>query len=93
MHICRPGDPVNDVWSAIKKRCVKNTPVVDHHSIPIGILNAKDALQTLHGADELGAVAHVLNSRPCMTLGYRTPAEALNGLRKSGMIEGVAATG
>ncbi|NTA40573.1 IS30 family transposase [Agrobacterium salinitolerans] len=30
-----------------------------------------------HGADELTAVAHALNSRPRKTLGYRTPAEAL----------------
>jgi IS30 family transposase len=46
-----------------------------------------------HGADELRAVAHALNSRPRKTLGYRTPAEALDGLLKSDMIEGVAATG
>jgi IS30 family transposase len=46
-----------------------------------------------HGADELMAVAHALNSRPRKTLGYRTPAEALDGLLKSDMIEGVAATG
>ncbi|QTK82706.1 Transposase InsI for insertion sequence element IS30A [Agrobacterium tumefaciens] len=46
-----------------------------------------------HGADELTAVAHALNSRPRKTLGYRTPAEALDGLLKSDMIEGVAATG
>lgn len=46
-----------------------------------------------HGADELSAVAHALNSRPRKTLGYRTPAEALDGLLKSDMIESVAATG
>jgi len=46
-----------------------------------------------HGAGELSAVAHVLNSRPRKTLGWRTPAEALDGLLKSDMIEGVATTG
>ncbi len=46
-----------------------------------------------HGAGELSAVAHALNSRPRKTLGWRTPAEALDGLLKSDMIEGVAATG
>lgn len=46
-----------------------------------------------HGADELSAVAHALNSRPRKTLGWRTPAEALDGLLKSDMIESVVATG
>jgi len=46
-----------------------------------------------HGADELSAVAHALNSRPRKTLGWRTPAEALDGLLKSDMIKGVATTG
>jgi IS30 family transposase len=32
-----------------------------------------------HGPDELAAVALVLNTRPRKTLGWRTPAEALNG--------------
>jgi len=31
-----------------------------------------------HSPDELAAVAHALNSRPRKTLGWRTPAEALN---------------
>jgi hypothetical protein len=31
-----------------------------------------------HGVDELEAVANALNSRPRKTLGWRTPAEALN---------------
>jgi IS30 family transposase len=33
---------------------------------------------TRHGADDLAAVAEALNSRPRKTLGWRTPAEALN---------------
>lgn len=46
-----------------------------------------------HGVHELSAVAHALNTRPRKTLGWRTPAEALDGLLKSDMIEAVAATG
>tara|TARA_Y100000815_G_scaffold165805_1_gene150487 strand:+ start:2155 stop:2796 length:642 start_codon:yes stop_codon:yes gene_type:complete len=46
-----------------------------------------------HGLDELSAVAHALNTRPRKTLGWRTPAEALDGLLKKDMIEGVATTG
>lgn len=46
-----------------------------------------------HGVDELSAVAHALNTRPRKTLGWRTPAEALDGVLNSDMIEGVAATG
>jgi IS30 family transposase len=46
-----------------------------------------------YGTAELSAVAHALNSRPRKTLGWRTPAEALDGLLKSDMIGGVATTG
>ena len=46
-----------------------------------------------HGADELNAVAHALNTRPRKTLGWQTPAEALDQLLKQDMIEGVATTG
>lgn len=46
-----------------------------------------------HGVDELSAVAHALNSRPGKTLGWRTPAEALDELLKSDIIVGVAAIG
>ncbi len=46
-----------------------------------------------HRAEELNAVAHALNRRPRKTLGWRTPAEALDQLLKQDMIEGVATTG
>ncbi|MCF7701803.1 IS30 family transposase [Loktanella sp. M215] len=46
-----------------------------------------------HGADELSAVAHALNTRPRKTLGWQTPAEALDRLLKQDMIDGVATTG
>lgn len=46
-----------------------------------------------HSADELNAVAHALNTRPRKTLGWQTPAEALDRLLKMDKDEGVAATG
>lgn len=44
---CRPGDWLNDVWATIKVRGLKNVPVVDQESKPLGVLNAKDVLQSL----------------------------------------------
>ena len=46
-----------------------------------------------HGIDELSAVAHALNTRPRKTLGWQTPAEALDRLLKQNIIKGVATTG
>ena len=46
-----------------------------------------------HGVNELSAVAHALNTRPRKTLGWRTPAEALDPLLKQHIIESVATTG
>jgi IS30 family transposase len=44
-------------------------------------------------ADELAAVAHALNNRPRKTLGWKTPAEALNEHLRSVQEAGVATTG
>lgn len=44
---CRPEDWVNDVWTTIKERSLKNVPVVDGSSKPLGVLNARDVLQSL----------------------------------------------
>jgi predicted transcriptional regulator len=44
---CRPEDWVNDVWTTIKERSLKNVPVVDASSRPLGVLNARDVLQSL----------------------------------------------
>jgi len=46
-----------------------------------------------HSADELAAVAAALNSRPRKTLGWRTPAEALNEYLLSSQQQTVATTG
>ncbi|MFF2437454.1 IS30 family transposase, partial [Streptomyces sp. NPDC058107] len=43
--------------------------------------------------DELQAVAHALNSRPRKTLGWKTPAEALNEHLHSAHKTSVATTG
>jgi IS30 family transposase len=46
-----------------------------------------------HSADNLAAVAATLNSRPRKTLGWRTPAEALNEYLLSSQQQTVATTG
>ena len=46
-----------------------------------------------HTSDELDAVAHALNTRPRKTLGWKTPAEALDRLLFDVHIESVATTG
>jgi IS30 family transposase len=43
-------------------------------------------------AEEIEAVAHALNTRPRKTLGWRTPAEALDELLRSSQQGGVATT-
>jgi IS30 family transposase len=47
---------------------------------------------SVHGADALAAVAAALNARPRKTLGWRTPAEALDEVLRSAQA-GVATTG
>lgn len=47
---------------------------------------------SVHGTDELAAVAGALNSRPRKTLDWRTPAEVLDQLLRAGHIETVATT-
>lgn len=46
-----------------------------------------------HCASDLAAVALVLDTRPRKTLGWRTPAEALDELLRSDHIDTVATTG
>jgi CBS domain-containing protein len=44
---CRPEDSSADVWSKMKSLELKNVPVVDARSYPVGLLNARDVLQVL----------------------------------------------
>jgi IS30 family transposase len=53
----------------------------------------KGAELAAHGPDELDAVAAALNGRPRKTLGWRTPAEALDALLAEAQNTGVATTG
>ncbi len=44
---CRPSDLLREVWMVMKERHLKNIPVLDHDSRPVGVLNARDALEAL----------------------------------------------
>ena len=44
---CRPDEWLRDVWTTIKRRGLKNLPIVDEARVPLGVLNARDALQAL----------------------------------------------
>ena len=45
--VCRPHDLLEDVWKRMKERKLKNIPVVDHDSRPLGLLHAREILQVL----------------------------------------------
>jgi len=45
--LCHPGDLMRDVWSTMHKRGLKNIPIVGQDSRPLGVLNARDALEAL----------------------------------------------
>jgi CBS domain-containing protein len=49
---CQPGEPLQEIWSMMKARGLQRIPVVDQAGTPIGIIYARDALQTLLGAVE-----------------------------------------
>jgi CBS domain-containing protein len=44
---CQTNDVLQNVWSIMKDRDLKNLPVLDQDSRPIGVLNARDALEVL----------------------------------------------
>ncbi len=44
---CRPSDLLREVWMIMKERHLKNIPILDRESRPIGVLNARDALEAL----------------------------------------------
>ncbi|CAM5463733.1 Putative manganese-dependent inorganic pyrophosphatase OS=Afipia felis OX=1035 GN=NCTC12722_01675 PE=4 SV=1 [Afipia felis] len=44
---CRPSDWLREVWSIVKQRGLKNIPVVDRDTVPLGVLNARDMVRVL----------------------------------------------
>ena len=42
---CRPDELLEEVWKRMKQRKLKNIPVVDKESRPVGVLHARDILQ------------------------------------------------
>lgn len=66
--LCHPGDQLRDVWSVMKTRNLKNIPVVDENSRPLGVLNARDALEMLRKEVE---DVDVLLGNYVMGVGYR----------------------
>ncbi len=42
-----PSDHVSDVWNKMKHHRLRRIPIVDDQSRPVGIVNARDALQAL----------------------------------------------
>ncbi len=49
---CRPDGALQDVWSMMKARGLQRIPVVEQGGKPIGIIYARDALQSLLGEVE-----------------------------------------
>jgi CBS domain-containing protein len=49
---CRPGDALHDVWSVMRARGLQRIPIVDQGGKPIGVIYARDALQSLLGEAE-----------------------------------------
>ena len=45
--ICRSDELLQEVWKRMKERKLKNLPVVDKDSRPVGVLHARDVLQVL----------------------------------------------
>jgi CBS domain-containing protein len=45
--VCRPGELFQDIWKRMKEHKLKNIPVVDKDSRPVGVLHARDILQIL----------------------------------------------
>ena len=50
--ICRPDEFLQEVWKRMRERKLKNIPVVDKDSRPLGVLHARDILQVLLNESE-----------------------------------------
>jgi CBS domain-containing protein len=47
MVCCRPDDPLADAWDKMKQHGFRHIPIIEGQSYPLGILNARDALNAL----------------------------------------------
>jgi CBS domain-containing protein len=45
--MCKPGDRLREVWLTMKQHRLKNIPVIDTDTRPVGMLNVRDALEVL----------------------------------------------
>lgn len=44
---CAPSDPIEDIWIQMKQTGVMHLPVIDTARRPLGVLAARDVLETL----------------------------------------------
>ena len=65
--VCRPGDWLNEVWSIMNQRGLKNIPVTDAETRPLGVLSSRDTLQVL--LDETESEESLLRDY-VMSIGY-----------------------
>lgn len=65
---CRPDDPISEVWDKMKQRRLRRIPILDDRSHPVGVINARDALQVLlmSAANETELLREYV-----MSVGYR----------------------
>jgi CBS domain-containing protein len=66
--LCRPVDPLPEVWKIMKERHLKNIPIIDQDVRPLGVLNARDAFEALLEEVEY---EEVLLRDYVMCVGYR----------------------
>jgi CBS domain-containing protein len=65
---CHPDNLLHEIWTIMKERHLKNVPILDRESRPIGVLNARDALEAL--LRELAYEEELLRDY-VMCVGYR----------------------
>ena len=65
---CRSDEPLSDVWGKMKQHGLRHIPVLDDRLRPIGVINARDALQALLGSATGGVE---LLRDYVMTVGYQ----------------------